>query len=278
MNCRTCGSPHTTRIGPLPDVDLFAGQRLPASLPGGALWRCGACGFVFRAPLLEPEAYAALYAGGGTEVWEPHAEREDFRRVRAAIGETPQAVLDVGCYTGDLLATLPPACRRFGVEPNPGAAARAAARGVTIVAPQWDELDDRRYDVIVSCDVIEHVPDPRAFLAALARSLAPGGRLMITTGNPEAWPWRLAGAQVWYAWFPEHISFVGPRWLQRMAPEAGLRVQQLDTFWHDGAPGLAARARALAATLVWRAAARRPRLLGGGIAPDHLFCILTKDR
>lgn len=278
--CRTCGSHRVTRLGRLPDVDVFAGQRLPAPLPGGALLRCRDCGFVFRAPLLEPAAYAALYAGGGTEVWEQHAEREDFRRVCAAIGDAPQDVLDVGCYTGDLLAMLPPACRRFGIEPNPGAAARAAARGVTIVAQRWDELgaDGPRFDVIVNCDVIEHVPDPRAFLATLAGRLKPGGRLLVTTGNAEAWPWRLAGARFWYAWFPEHISFVGPRWLRRMAPAAGLRIEALAPFWHDRPPGLASRARALLATLVWRLAARRPRLLGGGIAQDHLFCILTKDR
>lgn len=282
--CRSCGAAGTADLGRLPDAQVFAGRRLPRPLEGGQLRRCGACGFVFRTPILAPGDYAALYAAGGTEVWDAHAAREDFRLVRAAIPDAPLDVMDVGCYGGDLLATLPAACRRFGVEPNSGAAARAAARGVTIVAPQWEALDaqQRLYDVITCCDVIEHVPDPRAFLATLARCLKPGGRLLVTTGDAEAWPWRLAGPRGWYFSFPEHIGFVGTRWLRRMAPAAGLRVQRLQRFWHGPAPGPAARARALLATCAWRLAAPwvphdRPRLLGGGIAPDHLFIELAKE-
>jgi len=284
VTCRSCGASATVPIGRLPNVDVFAGRQLAQPLPGGTLRRCGSCGFVFRSPVLDDAAYAALYAAGGTEVWDQQAGREDFRRVRQALGDAPQDVLDVGCYTGDLLATLPAACRRFGVEANPAAAARAAARGIGIVATDWQVLDadPRRYDAIVSCDVIEHVARPQDFLAVLARCLRPGGRLLLTTGDAEAWPWRLAGARFWYAHFPEHVSFVGPRWLRRTAPACGLRVQRLAPFWHGGEPRPAVRARALLSTLAWRLAPAawaggRPRLLGGGIAPDHLFVVLMKD-
>jgi len=280
--CRTCGSTETSNQGALPDVDVFAGRRLEAALPGGYLHRCRACGFVFRAPVLTGAAYNALYAGGGAEVWEQNHDREDFRLVRAALANTPLDVLDVGCYSGDLLASLPAGGRRDGVEPGPAAAAMATARGVEVVAQSWDQLDGgtRLYDVVVSCDVIEHVPDPLAFLRSLGRRLKPDGRLIVTTGNSQAWPWRLARSRFWYCYFPEHISFIDPLWLRRMAPAAGLRVQRLDPFAHSPLPGLAARARALLATCAWLVA--RPRsghakLLGGGIARDHMFCILAKD-
>jgi len=280
-SCRTCGSENTARLGRLPDVDLFAGKRLDAPLAGGFLQTCRDCGFVFRAPILSDAEYMALYAGGGTEVWEQNLDREDFRRVRAAVPDKPLDVLDVGCYTGQLLATLPAACRRYGVEPNPGAAALAASRGIEIVAQHWDELDAtaRHYDIVIACDVIEHVPNPLAFLKTLSARLKPAGQLIITTGNAQAWPWRLARARFWYCYFPEHISFVGPNWLRRMAPSTGLRVQRLEPFSHSPLPGLPARAKALLATCGWMMAApvaSGARLLGGGIAKDHLFCVLGK--
>jgi len=282
--CRTCGSANTLPRGRLPDVDVFAGARLDAPLAGGFLHECRDCGFVFRAPILADAEYEALYARGSAEVWAQNADREDFRRVRAAVPPAALDVLDVGCYSGDLLAMLPDGCRRFGIEPNTDAAALAASRGIEIVARLWTELDagGRHYDIIIACDVIEHVADPLAFLSALSGCLKPAGRVIITTGNAQAWPWRLARSRYWYCYFPEHISFVGPKWLQRMAPRAGLRVQRIEPFSHSPLPSLARRARALLATLAGMAGSpagdqRPPRLLGGGITPDHLFCVLGKD-
>ncbi len=293
--CRTCGSGHTSGLGRLPDVAAFAGQTLNAPLPGGYLHACGDCGLMFRSPILADAAYTALYARGSTEVWEQSPDREDFRCIRQGISDLSVGaeidVLDVGCYTGDLLATLPATCRLHGVEPNPDAAALARSRGIEVVAGHWDELDaaSLHYDVIVACDVIEHVADPSRFLTTLSKRLKPAGRLIITTGNAQAWPWRLARARFWYCYFPEHISFISPKWLQRMAPSAGLRVERLETFSHDPLPGLLLRARALLSTCAWLLAAivvrdddaRAPpdahaRLLGGGIARDHLFSILGK--
>ncbi len=41
-------------------------------------------------------------------------------------------------------------------------------------------FDDQSLDVIISCDVLEHVPDYRQALSEFARVLKPGGRLLLT--------------------------------------------------------------------------------------------------
>ena len=43
-----------------------------------------------------------------------------------------------------------------------------------------------RFDLVCSLEVIEHVPDPRAFTAALAGALAPGGLMILSTPNRTA--------------------------------------------------------------------------------------------
>lgn len=48
---------------------------------------------------------------------------------------------------------------------------------------------DRTFDVVVSSEVIEHVPEPRMAVHELARVLKPGGTLALTTPN---WIWHFA--------------------------------------------------------------------------------------
>lgn len=64
----------------------------------------------------------------------------------------------------------------------------AARRG--IVGISWEVADiqnikhaDASFDTVVSCETVEHVPDPRRAVRELARVLRPGGRLLLTTPN-----------------------------------------------------------------------------------------------
>ena len=99
---------------------------------------------------------------------------------------------DVGCGAGLLAEPL----RRLGAEvtgidaaPENIAAARAHAQGqgleIDYRAGSADSLDGE-YDLITSMEVIEHVTDPAAFISGLARHLAPGGLLILSTPNRTA--------------------------------------------------------------------------------------------
>jgi len=98
--------------------------------------------------------------------------------------------LDVGCGAGLLAEPL----ARMGAEvsaidaaPENIAAARAhaAATGLAIdyIAGDIVEIAPRGYDLVTAMEVIEHVADKPAFLAALVAALAPGGLLVLSTPN-----------------------------------------------------------------------------------------------
>ncbi|TMC46506.1 MAG: methyltransferase domain-containing protein, partial [Chloroflexi bacterium] len=42
---------------------------------------------------------------------------------------------------------------------------------------------DGSFDTVISCETIEHLPDPRAAIAEFWRVLKPGGRLLLTAPN-----------------------------------------------------------------------------------------------
>src|SRR4051812_40966234 len=104
-----------------------------------------------------------------------------------------RTALDVGCGAGLLaepLARLGAKVTGLDAAPeNIGAArAHAAAMGLDIdyVAGGIEDLPGRRFDLVTSMEVIEHVSDPAAFVAGLAEALAPGGLMVLSTPNRTA--------------------------------------------------------------------------------------------
>jgi len=85
-----------------------------------------------------------------------------------------------------------------------------------------------RFDVVLNMEVIEHVPDPAAFLVTSRELLKPGGLLICSTLNRNAKSFAMAivGAEWVMRWLPkgthEWKKFITPDELQSMQRAAGL--------------------------------------------------------
>lgn len=111
-------------------------------------------------------------------------------------GRAPLAgktALDVGCGAGLLaepLARLGATVTGIDATPEVIAVARdhAAAMGLAIDYRQGElQALEGEFDLVTCMEVIEHVADPDAFVRALARRLAPGGLMIMSTPNATAW-------------------------------------------------------------------------------------------
>jgi 2-polyprenyl-6-hydroxyphenyl methylase/3-demethylubiquinone-9 3-methyltransferase len=62
----------------------------------------------------------------------------------------------------------------------------------------------RRFDVVLALEIIEHVADPPAFLAACGKLLKPGGAFIGATLNrtPQSYALAIVGAEYLLGWLP----------------------------------------------------------------------------
>ncbi|MHB8891677.1 MAG: class I SAM-dependent methyltransferase [Candidatus Limnocylindrales bacterium] len=97
-------------------------------------------------------------------------------------------VLEIGCGEGGnaLWLRAHGASRIVGIELDPASATRARDQFDEIVAePVESGLGrlDEEFDLIICADVLEHLVDPWATVAALAQKAAPGATLVVSIPN-----------------------------------------------------------------------------------------------
>jgi len=109
---------------------------------------------------------------------------------------TGKRVIEVACGRGGFAVrltrmTMPPP---WLVAADFSSAAivkgRLFAAGEALGPIRWEVADaqslghpDGSFDTVISCETIEHLPNPRAAVAEFCRVLKPGGRLLLTTPN-----------------------------------------------------------------------------------------------
>ena len=217
---------------------------------------CGACGARWADPLAEePGLYEQIYEAAvalpGYWRYESYAAQVRRRRdplrylgrvedvywaVARALddgarpGSSRPRILEIGSGLGYLTHALHRAGHDVeGVDLSAAAVARARQRfGDTRFSSPADGdrlTDGGPWDVIVACELIEHVADAAGLLAGWAEALAPGGRIILTTPNRDYWP----EATVWATDLPPvHLWWFSERSIAHLARRCGLETTFVD--------------------------------------------------
>jgi 2-polyprenyl-3-methyl-5-hydroxy-6-metoxy-1,4-benzoquinol methylase len=242
--CTVCGSGRTS---PDPFFYRWRGKRFD-------IRRCKACTHQFVWPEVTREEQAMIYsdayfAEGGDWIQGPHrgtgyedAEsllRREAGDVLSMLPDPPGRLLDIGCAGGAFLAEAQ--AKGFevrGLEINPAMAAKARARGITVLNRRIEDAPlDRwpRFDVVTLMDVLEHLPDPRGAMWKVAHWLKPGGTLLVRgpvndsrTARAKESLRRIVGAEKQLPGYPLDANCFNRRSLTTLLVSAGLTVRSWD--------------------------------------------------
>ncbi len=202
-------------------------------------------------------AEIARFQAAASRWWDTEGEMRplhDLNPVRLAYVERAGAlagrrVLDVGCGGGLLAEAMArKGARVVGLdladELLQVAKLHALESGTSLEyrlepAEEHAAAHAGEYDVVTCMEMLEHVPDPAAVVAALARLVRPGGEVFVSTINRTARAYALAivGAEYVLRLLPPgthtYEKFIRPSELAGWAKSAGLALVDVTGLDYD---------------------------------------------
>ena len=197
------------------------------------------------------EAELAKFSALAQSWWDPAGPSKPLhelnplrlRYLQRAVELKGAAALDVGCGGGILSEALARAgARVLGIDLSQAVLDVAELHALegkievqykSIAAEQLAIEQPAAFDLVTCMELLEHVPDPAATVAALAALVKPGGDVVVSTLNrkPLAFAVAIIGAEYITRILPrgthEYLKFIRPSELARWGREAGLELIDL---------------------------------------------------
>lgn len=150
-------------------------------------------------------------------------------------------VLEVGCASGYLARELQKnGCWVTGIEINPIAARKAKEYCQEVIAGDIEnpktiaQLKNRRFEVILLADVLEHLRNPESILRQLVKYLKDDGQMIISVPNIGFLTARLRlllgqfDYSDWGIMDRTHLHFFTKETISTLVKDSGLKIEKFD--------------------------------------------------
>jgi SAM-dependent methyltransferase len=213
------------------------------------LWACAGCGLVMQQPRVAPADVPKLYPRNYLAYSGSSRARGMYGRAKSILGRlearqlarhVPQGgrVIDVGCGNGKFLSVLHdlrPDLALAGVDIED--VGISDLPGFVFYHGQLEEaaIEPSSFDAVYCSNLIEHVPDPVAFLAKCREVLKPGGVIVGITPDHLSLDRYLFG-RYWAGYhYPRHTFIFNHRNIRTVLENAGfevVRIKGAHAYWY----------------------------------------------
>lgn len=234
---------HCILCGPAAAVTVFQ------TYSSFTLVRCSNCGLIFRANIAELNTSSLITDMYNTE-W--IAMRDKYARstytdhalfnlmLLEMFSPDKGELLEVGSGTGEFLhAACNGGWHAFGIEPSQIARAYAKYKyDVDLIKEEWtdnsaedplEQSDLRKYDAVVFWHVLEHIPNPVAFLNDIRSLLKHNGKMIFSIPNSNSFTNELYGPQSPLFTEPDHLYHYTDRNVSELLHQTGFEITSIFT-------------------------------------------------
>jgi 2-polyprenyl-3-methyl-5-hydroxy-6-metoxy-1,4-benzoquinol methylase len=214
------------------------------------VYRCGNCGFGQTVPSLHNKQLTELYTN-----YYPRKNLTRTDTLREAVFEPtlkyriksfllgtnnvchqmvrPKTrVLDIGCGNGCSLIELKKiGCDAHGTEKDKNVERIARDLNLKIHIGDISDIPDKnlKFDYITASQVIEHIPNPQAFIKKLLSQLKQNGKLILSFPNINSLG-RVIWREKWLNWhIPYHQNFFSQKSIEILAQKLSLKIEKIKT-------------------------------------------------
>ncbi len=142
-------------------------------------------------------------------------------------------ILEIGCGQGLLLEELKKeGFNVVGVEPSVSGSVIASRKGLNVINDNFpsETLKNKKYDLIILSQVLEHIKDPGMFIDEILVILSKGGKILFVQTNWKGLIPRYLKSR-WHAWVPEqHYWHFTPKGLAYILKKKGCIVERIEYY------------------------------------------------
>jgi 2-polyprenyl-3-methyl-5-hydroxy-6-metoxy-1,4-benzoquinol methylase len=199
-------------------------------LPSITHGKCNSCGSIIAtdARMNSEEYLLSIYQKLPDDYWsELQSEQNDvfFSELGNLLNPTKanMTICDVGCGDGKFLDAIDECWQKFGVEPGQASNYMVNHKDITYFNGTLEKSLFKKHsmDIITYIDVFEHLINPIQEIKIAKEFLSPNGKLIIFTGDANAWSARLSSKNWIYLNCIGHITVASKKGLVNALKSSG---------------------------------------------------------
>lgn len=145
------------------------------------------------------------------------------------------SILDIGCGTGDFLASLSDKrYRKYGIEKDKKEYMISRNKGVEVFNEDilHSNLQNKKFDIITMWHVIEHIPNPQKLFTQLHQMLSKDGVIIFATPNIDSHGFRAATTNWFHFDAPRHVILFNEEGIKKLCNTNGFTLKRVysETF------------------------------------------------